>query len=813
MSRPSSPLRRPATLRRTLLAVGLSTATLAIAAPAPEAADEEEVELDTLRIEGRAADVNPYASEGAPYKARISGDARRVLPLAETPATLTVITERQLKDSGRADFRAILDAQPGITLGTGEGGNQFGDRYIIRGQEARSDIFVDGLRDPGLQARESFAVEQIEITKGPSATFAGRGASGGSVNAISKQASTEYDFHNLEIGAGTQNHVRSTLDSNFKLSETLALRANLLYTREDVPDRAPAKRERYGLALAGRADLGEAVSLLADYYRVSGRDRTDLGQAIAGLDAGGQPFRDIPPYAQKEDFQDGDVDILSLRFQWRVSDALRLENIARWGRTEGGYLVSQGARFTRGANDPVAPGAVDYRISNTRSGWQDIDYLADRLNLVAEFETGALRHTLVAGIEYTDYDVDGRHGAGTTGGYGFTASGPFNCVMGTGSVPNAWCVTDGRGNRLVDFDRLVGRRDIVRNGIPTTSWNVKTVAGYLMDSVELTPWLSLAGGLRFDDYDFRLVTRNGSTGAVTGDYASSDVIRGYNASLTAKPHRNGIVYLAWATGADINGGESDVGTNCGYGGLCTVIDPVSGELVFQGEPERSRNLELGTKWNLFDDQLLLTAAVFETVKSDLFEGGVNSYVANGGQLNGGKHRVRGIELGATGNFTERLSGQLSATLMDSEVLESSDSNFTAQQRALGATNVGKPLSNFAERSFDAQLRYRWTERFSLGANATYQSEMYAGQPDAAAAINTTIINGQPGPNFGRPNIRIPSHTVFGAFAEYAINERLSLRLNGLNLGDKQYYLAGYRSGGFAYLGDGRTLRLTLSGKF
>jgi catecholate siderophore receptor len=96
--------------------------------------------------------------------------------------------------------------------------------------------------------------------------------------------------------------------------------------------------------------------------------------------------------------------------------------------------------------------------------------------------------------------------------------------------------------------------------------------------------------------------------------------------------------------------------------------------------------------------------------------------------------------------------------------------------------------------------------------------MYAGQPDSAATLNTADLDSSPtvlvpGPNFGKPNIRIPDYTTFGAFVSFKVNENLSLRLNGLNLTDKRYYTAAYRSGGFAYLGDGRTVRLTLSGKF
>lgn len=123
------------------------------------------------------------------YNVSHSGDVRRTAELADIPQTITVLTQDQIQESGRTDLKEILSSQSGVTLGTGENGNAFGDRYVIRGHEARSDVFVDGLRDPGMTTRESFATEQIEITKGPSATFAGRGSSGGAVNSISKKAS------------------------------------------------------------------------------------------------------------------------------------------------------------------------------------------------------------------------------------------------------------------------------------------------------------------------------------------------------------------------------------------------------------------------------------------------------------------------------------------------------------------------------------------------------------------------------------------------------------------------------------------------
>lgn len=247
--------------KRSILALSISSALLTISS-----SYAEEIELDTLEIEDRTIDVNPYTEDGAPYKAKVSGDSRRVKPLAETPQTITVITQEEIRDSGNTDLKNILADQPGITLGTGENGNAFGDRYIIRGHEARSDVFVDGLRDPGMTTRESFAVDQIEITKGPSATFAGRGSTGGAVNSVTKQASPEYNFTNGDLSIGQDDLRRLTIDSNIAIGDDMALRINALHAYREVPDRDPADRRRNGLALSAKKIFNDATSLIGDLY-------------------------------------------------------------------------------------------------------------------------------------------------------------------------------------------------------------------------------------------------------------------------------------------------------------------------------------------------------------------------------------------------------------------------------------------------------------------------------------------------------------------------------------------------------------------
>lgn len=784
---------RPVSLRRTGAAVAIGMGAALLGSPAiAQGAAPEEVELDTLRIEDKAADVNPYTQKGAPYKARVSGDPRRVKPLAETPATIQVLTATQIEESGETDLRDVLDGVPGVTVGTGENGNAFGDRYIIRGQEVRSDVFVDGLRDPGMTTRESFAVEQIEVTKGPSASFGGHGTTGGAVNSITKQASTDYSFNRVDLGIGTDNYWRGTLDSNWRLSDNVAIRANVLYAYEDVPNRDPSDRKRYGAALSGSFRLSDSVRVLLDYYHLTAKDTPDLGSYMpaptgtAGDVTVHGPWKDVPAYAQKGDFLKSKVDTFTARVFIEPFEGFRIINSTRYGMTGNGYVVTG----LRGGAYNATTGIYAPLTLSSHQGWQDVDYFVNQLNAFGEFNTGSIRHTLIFGAEYSDLKV--RNGV-----YQLTNTGAFNCRTGTATTNNAFCLTG--ENRVVvpgDISTILGRSVVKGNW--DSDWRVKTMSLYLMDTIDLTSWLTLHGGIRMDSFTYNNVIQNVNT-LVQTPYRYSDTLWNGHAGIVVKPREEGIVYLSWGTSKEINGGESDLGSNCGYGGIC-IVNGVSD--VGDGAPESATNLELGTKWDLFDDRLMLQAALFKLTKDDVFESGSAGSYSTFGSLNTGKHRIRGLELGLVGNITERLSGQIAATFMDSKILK------TNQQPPLtapaGSTLVGKRLSNFANTQISGQLRYQATEALSFGGTATHKSAAYTGQPDSPASYDFTL---------DVERFRIPAYWVFDAFVTWKFNEKLSARLNVNNVGNKDYYLAGYQSGHFLYKGDERRATLTLTGRF
>lgn len=778
---------------KSVLALGISLALFGPLAQAEEsnatteeATEEKTAELETVYIKAKV-DTNPYAQPGVPYKAAISGDDRHVKPLAETPQTITVLTKEQIQESGRSDLREILSAQPGVTLGTGENGNAFGDRYIIRGHEARSDVFVDSLRDPGMNIRESFATEQVEISKGPNGTFAGRGTAGGAVNSISKQATTVQDFVSAQAGAGTDHYHRVTLDANQSLNEQLALRVNVLDAYEQVPDRDPADRERAGAALSGLFNATDKLNFLGDYYFLKADDMPDLGTYIAPN--GGKPVDDIPVYAQKQDFLESEVEVFTFRIGYELSDAWRLENATRYGTADNGYVATGANGRARHTNDPTAPGAPTITIStNPHQGWQEVEYFVNQLNLFFDTEIASMKHQFVFGAEYSENNV-------LNGIYRNTNARATNCITAnpnTNAPTPSYCIVDGNFNALPDLEYLTGRQ--ITKGTWDSDYNVDTLSLSAMDTIDLTDRWSIFLGVRMDDFDYETTTQN-TTSLLETIYAYDDTLWNYNFGTSYKLTREGMVYFNYSTASEINGGESDLGANCGYGGLCGA----NPDQVSASHPEQIENFELGTKWDLFGGKLLATAAVFQITKDDVMESVGSAYTALG-TLNTGKNRVRGVELGLTGNITDRLSTQFGVAVMEAEVLE-----------AFVTANEGRTLSNFADDSVFLQLRYQATQRFAFGGVATYSSEMFAGQPDTAAAWDTSSAAD---PIYTNDYAyEIPAYTVYDLFASYDFTDKLNLLLNIGNVTDEDYYLAAYRSGSFTYIGDARNAQLTLSYDF
>lgn len=194
-------------------------------------------------------------------------------PLRDIPQTITVIPRAVIQQQGAATLRDVLRNVSGITFQAGEGGVPAGDQLTIRGFSARTDMFIDGVRDFGGYSRDSFNLEQVEVTKGPSSSIAGRGSTGGAINQVTKTPTLGRTYDG-EIGVGSADYRRSTIDINqpiAALGSGTAFRFNAMWTDTNVPGRNVAEGQRWGIAPSLGIGVGTPTRVNVGYFHLNMR--------------------------------------------------------------------------------------------------------------------------------------------------------------------------------------------------------------------------------------------------------------------------------------------------------------------------------------------------------------------------------------------------------------------------------------------------------------------------------------------------------------------------------------------------------------
>ncbi len=637
--------------------------------------------------------LSPYADAAAGYRAVSSGNSLLRQPLSETARTVNAITAEVLADKNATSVRELARTTPGLTLGTGEGGNAFGDVLFIRGFKATNDVYIDGIRDAGANLRETFNTEQVEITKGPSGSIAGRGTTGGAVNVVTKKPQHE-DFVKTETTLGAYGLARQTIDWNKVWDDRFRTRVTALAQTGEVAGRNGITDDRLGLSFGAEYDVTDRLTLSLDAYHLEIKGMPDWGipwinggpaTETIGLD------RSTTYTVEDRDFQDGQQDIATFGLSYDIAPNLKLTNRTRLGRTGVAYVASvpSGATLIDG----------EWVLSNlsAKSTRQINSTLSNTTELAYDFDTGKVEHNLVVGFGLSREKVDqwSYTGAVSEDFGGVTGSACRNLVS------------------MINPDTSIcwpAGSTLTLSAVPRVT-EVNTTSLYLTDTMKVSDRLSLNVGLRLDDYD---ISRSGVSGtpAVAYEYTRDDTLFTWNAGATYKLNDRGMVYLAYATSANPMGQELDAG-----GGDYAGLD-APGQLL---DPEKNRSVEIGTKWDL--GHMSLTAAAFDTVKSGARE------AVSGVTTSTLKYRVRGIEVGLAGNVTERLSLYGGATVMGSEVLESRT-----------AANVGKGIANFAEQQFNILAKYEVNDKWTIGGQATWRSPM---------ALGTVAENGNKLPAYWR----------------------------------------------------------------
>ncbi len=180
--------------------------------PPPPQGKEKAVQLGKVSVEGE--DLEPASP-------------KFTAPLVDTPMSVTILPASVMQETGAISLQDALRQVPGITFAAGEGATPAGDLPSIRGFDSAGSIYVDGMRDIGLQTREIFDLQQVEVIKGPDSSISGRASGGGAINLVSKTAQLQ-DFIEATGMYGSAGEFRTTLDGNYRFTDTIAARLNFM---------------------------------------------------------------------------------------------------------------------------------------------------------------------------------------------------------------------------------------------------------------------------------------------------------------------------------------------------------------------------------------------------------------------------------------------------------------------------------------------------------------------------------------------------------------------------------------------------------
>ena len=747
---------------------------------------------------GLPADRDPYANPNAPYMAtRVQSSGKFPEPIVNTPKSITVLTKDVLADQNSTTLKSAVLNTAGVTLGTGEGGNAFGDRFFIRGFDARNDIFLDGMRDAGVSVRENFFTEQVEILRGPGSSFAGRGTTGGAINIVTKQATAEKSFYNMDTTFGTDHTKRVVLDVNQVISPTLAIRAGGLFQDAGVAGRNYIKDDRDGGFVAAKWTPLDTVKLYANYIHTNLHGLPDFGVpyyrpgspiAQYKTTAGG-PYPDFGVSRNNfyglvnRDYYSIKQDIGTVGGEVSITPDLTLSNKTRLQRSVLDYIGTL----------PEAPVDNGATLSlNPQSRYQVTENIANQTEAIYKSYIGGWKNTTTGGVEYSREiaSIDKYAGLSSEALPGGTPGG--NIVGASTYYPQFTFATPLINPQWTGFPTKIA---------------IDTTSAYVINTSNYNDFVILNGGIRYDDYNIKAAgfgTKNGVAN-VWNNQEQQYGLPNFNLGIVLKPMPIASVYAAYATSSNPVGSEFD-GTSAQYGGLAPSLNGNPNQIF---GPEKNKAIEIGTKWELFDRRLLLTAALFQTEKENARE---SQNIANAGAATatcpypagttgtvscisaGAAYRIRGIDLGIGGKITDKWSVFGGLVLMQSEVTKSL---VPSPQPLLFPTNVGLKLANVAHQSFSLLTKYQLTDVWELGAQAVYRSEMFGG----------TFLAANQGTS-------IPSFWRFDTFVEAKLDKNWTAKLFVANITNKLYYDALYQSATpFVFVAPGRSVSMVLSARF
>ncbi|HSS22027.1 MAG TPA: TonB-dependent siderophore receptor [Pyrinomonadaceae bacterium] len=669
-----------------------------------------------LQVAGLSSSVTIVGVDGYQTE-EISSATKTLTPLRDTPQSISVVTKEQIKDQSFQSVSDVVNYIPGVSSHQGENNR---DQLILRGNSTSADFYLNGVRDDVQYYRDLYNVDRVEALKGPNAMIFGRGGGGGVINRVSKEAEFA-SFGELSFQGGSYRNRRATGDFGRALNDKVAFRLNGVY-ENSASFRRFVGLERYGInptfTIAPNSDTRINVSY--EYFH-DGRT----------ADRGIPSFQGRPIDVAVSTFF-GDPNLSHVRADVHLLSGIVERQFGRFNlhnRTQFGDYDRFYQNFVPGVvtSDKTRDSISSYNNATRRKN------IFNQTDLTFALWTGGVKHSLLAGAEFGRQLTDN-----------FRNTGFFNNTATAILVPVS--------------DPIVTVPVTYRQNATDADNHLRTnlAAGYVQDQIEISRYVQVVSGVRFDYFDLRFHNNRKGDNLRRIDQLISPRI-----GIVVKP----VVALSL------------------YGNFSVAYLPSSGDqfsslttITQQVKPEKFTNYEAGAKWDL-RPRLALTAALY---RQDRTNTRATDPLNPTAILQTGSQRTNGFELGINGSVTR--NWRVVGGYAHQNAFISS---------ATTAAVKGAQVAQVPHDTFSLWNNYQVARKLGVGLGVIHRADMFA-------AIDDTVV--------------LPAYTRVEAAVFYSFNENLRLQANLQNLFDKKYYVNADNNNNISP-GSPRSARVALTWKF
>jgi catecholate siderophore receptor len=662
------------------LAFAIPFAAPAIAQTAPQAASQSPADNATSGAKANAeatkattpADSSTLPTIGVAAQAeqqdfqaeRSNVGAKTPTALRDIPQTVTVINKDVLASQGATSFQDALRNAPGVTIGGAEGG-QIGNNINLRGFTAQNDIYLDGFRDRNQYYRDTFDLEEIEVLYGPSSMLFGRGSTGGVINQVSKKANLK-DSAEISTTVGTDDHYRTSVDVNHKLTDTSAIRLNA-FGQSIGSTRDVMKNKDYGVAPEVRFGIGTPTEVTLSALIQHNNDMPDYG--VQALNGRPSPVPRNTFYGLTTDRTIQDVQTVNASIKHKFSDALTFTNQTQFSHslTDARETAPQAVltgplatstALTNGNFTSLPPSELFIKLQSHDRVIENHSIYNDTM-VEYKFDTGPIKHDVIAGIE-----------------------------LGHDSYTNQAYTR----NNLPVVTMLDPAIMSSPAGVTTTVGNFadsgsNEIAAYANDTISLNQHWKVIGGLRWDRFQAQIHNSISLPAYAT----QTNFFTSVRAGVIYQPTDWQSYYVSYGTSFDPSL-EALTLTN----------------LTQNLAPESTKSYEVGGKWDLLGGNLSVNSAFFrEEMDNARTQVSTTEYELDGDV------RVDGFQAGVTGHITDKWQIFGGYTYMDAIILKAADGT------------QGHVPANTPRNTLTLWSTYAITPHWEIGGGPTYMSPRYA----------------------------------------------------------------------------------------